>query len=179
MLAASCSVAGVPHSILDRLAIALQARTITADSGVLGLYRGFWPTLLRDVPEIAIQFTLYERLRKVVGAHRGEERLRTWQHLELGGLSGAVAASVTMPLDYVKTATQCGSPMRVRELLEMTLKEKGPRGFFRGWVSACHWEPMCTCSVPCNVAHSSSVNAATKGEQMLIRVLCCQRIILL
>ena len=38
-----------------------QARTITAESGVLGLYRGFWPTLLRDVPEIAIQFTLYER----------------------------------------------------------------------------------------------------------------------
>ena len=28
---------------------------------MLGLYRGFWPTLLRDVPEIAIQFTLYER----------------------------------------------------------------------------------------------------------------------
>ena len=38
-----------------------QARTITAESGVRGLYRGFWPTLLRDVPEIAIQFTLYER----------------------------------------------------------------------------------------------------------------------
>ena len=76
------------------------------------------------------------RLRKVVGAHRGEERLRTWQHLVLGGLSGAVAASVTMPLDYVKTATQCGSPMRVGELLEMTLREKGPRGFFRGWVRA-------------------------------------------
>ena len=34
----------------------------------------------------------------MVGAHRGEERLRTWQHLVLGGLSGAVAASVTMPL---------------------------------------------------------------------------------
>jgi len=76
------------------------------------------------------------RLRKVVGARRGEDRLRTWQHLVLGGLSGGVAASVTMPLDYVKTATQCGSPMGVRELLEMTLKEKGPRGFFRGWVSA-------------------------------------------
>ena len=84
------------------------------------------------------------RLRKVVGAHRGQERLRTWQHLVLGGLSGAVAASVTMPLDYVKTATQCGSPMRVGELLEMTLREKGPRGFFRGWVSAL--AGTCQCS---------------------------------
>ena len=97
------------------------------------------------------------RLRKVVGAHRGEERLRTWQHLVLGGLSGAVAASVTMPLDYVKTATQCGSPMRVRELLEMTLREKGPRGFFRGWVRAFNyahasanspWARTCLLSLP-------------------------------
>ena len=70
----------------------------------------------------------------MVGTHGGEERLRTWQHLVLGGLSGAVAASLTMPLDYVKTATQCGSPMRVHELLETTLREKGPRGLFRGWV---------------------------------------------
>ena len=37
------------------------ARTICRTSGVRGLYRGFWPTLARDVPEIAIQFTLYER----------------------------------------------------------------------------------------------------------------------
>ena len=37
------------------------ARTICKSSGVRGLYRGFWPTLMRDVPEIAIQFTLYER----------------------------------------------------------------------------------------------------------------------
>ncbi len=83
-----------------------------------------------------------------MGAHRGEDRLRTWQHLVLGGLSGGVAASVTMPLDYVKTATQCGSPMGVRELLEMTLKEKGPRGFFRGWVSEAFCrQGVCRCNV--------------------------------
>ena len=37
------------------------ARNIWCSAGVRGLYRGFWPTLARDVPEIAIQFTLYER----------------------------------------------------------------------------------------------------------------------
>ena len=78
----------------------------------------------------------------MVGARGGEQRLRTWQHLVLGGLSGAVAASATMPLDYVKTAMQCGSPMRVHELLEMTLREKGPRGLFRGWVSSGMVKPL-------------------------------------
>ena len=34
---------------------------ILRKEGLLGLYSGFLPTLLRDVPEIALQFALYER----------------------------------------------------------------------------------------------------------------------
>lgn len=37
------------------------ARHIIASEGVRGLYQGLLPTLLRDVPEIAIQFSLYEK----------------------------------------------------------------------------------------------------------------------
>lgn len=72
---------------------------------------------------------------------QGEQRLRTWQHLLLGGVSGAVAASVTMPLDYVKTATQCGSPLGVWELVQLTMREKGPRGLFAGMVRSHGWCP--------------------------------------
>ena len=41
-----------------------------AREGVAGLYHGFLPTLLRDVPELALQFTLYEKLRHLVQRHR-------------------------------------------------------------------------------------------------------------
>ena len=37
------------------------ARRIITSEGVRGLYQGLLPTLLRDVPEIAIQFALYEK----------------------------------------------------------------------------------------------------------------------
>ena len=37
------------------------ARHIIAREGMKGLYQGLLPTLLRDVPEIAIQFALYEK----------------------------------------------------------------------------------------------------------------------
>ena len=37
------------------------ARHIIASEGMRGLYQGLLPTLLRDVPEIAIQFALYEK----------------------------------------------------------------------------------------------------------------------
>ena len=77
------------------------------------------------------------RLRKMVEQRQDTQRLRTWQHLLLGGISGAVAASVTMPLDYIKTATQCGSPMGAKELVRLTLREKGVRGLFAGMVRSC------------------------------------------
>ncbi len=66
------------------------ARSIVAKEGVLGLYHGLLPTLLRDVPDIAIQFALYERLRKALERRRNVTKLRTWEHLILGGFSGAI-----------------------------------------------------------------------------------------
>ena len=64
------------------------ARSIVQREGIGGLYHGLLPTLLRDVPDIAIQFTLYERLRRVLERRRKVAKLRTWEHLILGGLSG-------------------------------------------------------------------------------------------
>ena len=65
------------------------ARSIVQREGIGGLYHGLLPTLLRDVPDIAIQFTLYERLRRALERRRKVAKLRTWEHLILGGLSGA------------------------------------------------------------------------------------------
>ena len=57
--------------------------------GIIALLVGLLlPTLLRDVPDIAIQFTLYERLRKTLERRRNVNKLRTWEHLILGGFSG-------------------------------------------------------------------------------------------
>ena len=43
------------------MCVAQGARHIVASEGMRGLYQGLVPTLLRDVPEIAIQFALYEK----------------------------------------------------------------------------------------------------------------------
>lgn len=74
-----------------------------AKEGIGGLYHGLLPTLLRDVPDIAIQFTLYERLRRVLERRRGVSKLRTWEHLILGGFSGTLQTgfsqnSMALPL---------------------------------------------------------------------------------
>lgn len=82
--------------------------------GISGFYSGFLPTIVRDVPEIALQFGMYEALRGAVQWHTARSgaeaggKLPTWQHLVLGGAAGAFATSVTMPIDVIKTTLQCG-----------------------------------------------------------------------
>ena len=41
--------------------VGAAACTIAANEGPRGLFRGFGPTIMRDVPEIALQFVVYDR----------------------------------------------------------------------------------------------------------------------
>ena len=106
--------------------------------GLRGFYAGLQPTLLRDVPEIAIQFATYEALRSLL--QRGERKLATWQHLLLGGVSGAMAACATMPIDVMKTHMQCGGPdvarAGFRGAMRQIVAEGGPAALFAGMVRA-------------------------------------------
>eukprot|EP00873_Tetraselmis_striata_P006352 jgi/Tetstr1/426616/TSEL_016893.t1 len=110
------------------------AITIVRQKGIGGLYSGFAPTLCRDVPEIAIQFTAYESLRSMVRSKRADNApLRTWEHLLLGGAAGALAATCTMPIDYMKTTMQCAAGnASMREIAAQTMRQSGPAGFFVG-----------------------------------------------
>lgn len=110
-----------------------SATQIVQKEGIRGLYAGFMPTLLRDVPEIAVQFSLYEKLRHMVAERRVNKKLQTWEHLILGGFSGAVAAIVTMPLDVVKTTIQCGTrKCSTPDALIQIYGDKGMKGLFAG-----------------------------------------------
>lgn len=111
--------------------------------GLGGFYAGFRPTLMRDVPEIAIQFATYECLRAILQRRAGN-KLATWQHLILGGASGAVAASITMPVDVLKTQLQCGGKEAARtgilRTVQQIVADKGAGGLFAGMV--CCWSSL-------------------------------------
>ena len=115
-------------------------QSILAEQGVLGLYRGFGPTLLRDIPEIAVQFSMYEALRgwtRQQGLAKAEGSSSPLSHLLLGGVSGALSAFVTAPLDLVKTAMQCsvaraGAPKTPAAVLYNIYSTHGLAGCFAG-----------------------------------------------
>lgn len=107
-------------------------RSVVTAEGLGGLYKGFWPTLMRDVPEIVIQFGVYEKLRAVVQKKRNVAKLTTPEHLLLGACAGAIAATFTMPLDLVKTRQQCGANQAIPMIVASVIREKGAAGLFSG-----------------------------------------------
>lgn len=113
------------------------------------LYAGFGATLLRDVPEMALQFTLYEALKHAVavqahGASHGAggaaasvegvatQQLPPQQAALLGAVAGAGAALCTTPLDVLKAQLQTAGAKSVGAAMSSVLRVHGAAGLFRG-----------------------------------------------
>ncbi|KAJ1502690.1 hypothetical protein HMI55_002783 [Coelomomyces lativittatus] len=107
----SACVVRVPTEVVkQRLQAKLYSSTWNAiwtmyrTEGILGFYRGYFSTVLREIPFTCIQFPLYEVLKKQVSKYK---QLQTppepFDAAICGSIAGGVAASVTTPLDVIKT----------------------------------------------------------------------------
>lgn len=77
-------------------------RSMLKVHGVSGLWKGFFPTILRDVPFSALYWTAYETIKK-----RSNVTQPTFGFsFAAGGISGGIAAFLTVPFDVVKTHQQ-------------------------------------------------------------------------
>uniref|UniRef100_A0A182IWK2 Uncharacterized protein n=1 Tax=Anopheles atroparvus TaxID=41427 RepID=A0A182IWK2_ANOAO len=77
-------------------------RSMLRVQGVIGLWNGFFPTILRDVPFSGIYWTTYESLKK----HFNVSQPTFAFSFAGGAISGGVAAFLTVPFDVVKTHQQ-------------------------------------------------------------------------
>ncbi|XP_034242765.1 mitochondrial basic amino acids transporter-like [Thrips palmi] len=100
--------------------------------GVRGVFRGFWPTLAREVPAFSVYFASYEWMT------RGDVQVPTWRLLLAGGMAGTISWVITYPVDVVKSRVQAdganGSPRYQGALhcLRVSLSAEGPAFLFRG-----------------------------------------------
>lgn len=109
-------------------------RDIVGKAGVRGLFTGLVPTVLEDIPDMAVKFATYEMLRS---AHANVTRNRVpsvTEDLVMGGASGALAAAATTPFDVVKTRMMCDAVNRpgVFSSARLVHQTGGPSAFFRG-----------------------------------------------
>ncbi len=92
---------------------ALRA-AVSGRRGVANLWRGCWPTLMRDVPFSAMYWAGYENLKRLL--LEGKEEVQEGDtdsevrfflaSFASGATSGAAAAAATLPMDVIKTRSQ-------------------------------------------------------------------------
>ncbi|CAO3668929.1 unnamed protein product [Umbelopsis vinacea] len=82
------------------------AYTIVKEEGVIALYKGVSLTALRQATNQAVNFTAYQEMKKYAQKMQKLDELPSYQHLVLGGVSGAMGPISNAPIDTIKTRVQ-------------------------------------------------------------------------
>lgn len=97
--------------------------------------QGYVPTLMEDVPDMAVKFAVYETMRITHASLHNNRQPSTLEDLVMGGAAGAAAAAATTPLDVIKTRMMCTASQRptIATAARTIMAEgDGLRAFFRG-----------------------------------------------
>uniref|UniRef100_A0A8D0H105 Solute carrier family 25 member 40 n=1 Tax=Sphenodon punctatus TaxID=8508 RepID=A0A8D0H105_SPHPU len=117
-----------------------------ARKGWISLWKGWSPTILRDVPFSALYWCNYEYLKKRL-CRKYDMREPTFLiTFTSGAVSGSVAAAITLPFDVVKTHKQTNvweyelsnisekMPASVWRIMKKVVAENGFAGLFVGFI---------------------------------------------
>uniref|UniRef100_A0A8B9ZUL6 Mitochondrial glutathione transporter SLC25A39 n=2 Tax=Anas TaxID=8835 RepID=A0A8B9ZUL6_9AVES len=121
-------------------------QSAVAQDGWLSLWRGWGPTVLRDVPFSALYWFNYELVREWLCAQARLDEATFMISFASGAISGTVAAVLTLPFDVVKTQRQielggsemhpvaASKPSSTWLLMRRIRAESGTRGLFAGFL---------------------------------------------
>lgn len=82
--------------------VGIAFRKMINQYGMRGLFKGLFPTIMRDAPFSSIYWTSYESFKRFNGITQPE----LLESFIGGGLSGCAAAFITCPFDVIKTHQQ-------------------------------------------------------------------------
>ena len=111
-------------------------KSIVKKEGFIGLYRGYFITVMREIPFSTIQFPLYEFLKRKIKGN--DLSLNLYESSICGATAGAVSAILTTPLDVIKTRimtiqdVEANLSGRINKICKLIIKENGFIGFFSG-----------------------------------------------
>uniref|UniRef100_A0A8D2NUA9 Mitochondrial glutathione transporter SLC25A39 n=1 Tax=Zosterops lateralis melanops TaxID=1220523 RepID=A0A8D2NUA9_ZOSLA len=122
----------------------LCIQSAVAQDGWLSLWRGWGPTVLRDVPFSALYWFNYELVRTWLCRQPWLDGATFTVSFTSGAISGTVAAVLTLPFDVVKTQRQielgdsevhpASKPSSTWLLMQRIRAESGTRGLFAGFL---------------------------------------------
>ncbi|KAI8988269.1 mitochondrial carrier domain-containing protein [Mycotypha africana] len=115
------------------------AKTVYRTEGLKAFYISFPTTVSMSIPFQSVQFATYEYCRTLLDP---EGTYNPKAHMLAGAIAGAVASSVTTPLDVVKTLLQTKGSSNdaqikntsgFKEAVSIIYSRHGVKGFFRGF----------------------------------------------
>lgn len=117
--------------------------------GIVGLYKGFVPFVLREVPFYLVFFASYEllcggmqRFGTTAGSQpRSRDSLSAVEIITAGGLAGMIGWSGVQPMDTAMVRMQTGQGVgaecnSLAQVCGTIYRTNGLRGFFPGWAPA-------------------------------------------
>lgn len=105
-------------------------KAIVREHGITGLFKGFWITLIRDIPGLAANFGLYEESKRLLNLNFGKSHF--WSFVA-GGIATVGSWTLIYPFDTIKTRIQCSyTPLSITECSRQLYREGGLKQFFKG-----------------------------------------------
>ncbi|DBB06435.1 TPA: hypothetical protein ACH3X1_011993 [Trebouxia sp. C0004] len=132
----------------------VMRQVLRSEGGVIGLYKGLVPTLLREVPGCAAMFAAYESIKLGAAKQQGlsnANELGKGTLMVAGGAAGAVYWLTVYPADIIKSKLQTDSYQQpayrgTLHCARQLYAADGIAAFFKGF------SPAFSRSVPANAA---------------------------
>ena len=105
-------------------------KTILAEHGMLGLYRGFAGTTLKQAGATAMRLGTYNILKDYERTHDIPQTTLT--NFINGSIAGTVTTLTTQPFDTIKTRCQSSRGASAVEAFQSVIADYGVRGFWKG-----------------------------------------------
>ncbi|CAM6023056.1 unnamed protein product [Sphagnum balticum] len=185
----TASIVRVPPEVIkQRVQAAVYKNVFEATSqlwakeGIRGFYCGYSSMIARDIPYSAVQFTVFEMLKKLrsqrLQKEGGQQAVKSGKHMAndlwMGAVAGAVASSLTNPLDVVKTRvmtqTRGGNVVHggLRSIAKQIWMEEGLKGFGRGILARVLYKvPASAVFLVCYEAMKRILRSARRARQQL------------
>jgi solute carrier family 25 S-adenosylmethionine transporter 26 len=109
--------------------------TIFKEGGLRGLYRGYFITVLREIPFGIIQYPLYEKFKNQRKNKNPRDELSGIDFCVSGAKAGCIAAFLTTPVDVIKTRIMTYGNFditKIKSVVYTIYQQEGITKFFSG-----------------------------------------------